>query len=109
MSDRRKLPDSVFDRIRKLASRGWSQKAITKTIGCSHHTVKKALDPGYAERERVRQRKADAKRAPKRGADPARKRYLAEYGKTPEHLARVRARMRWLRAERKQAKPASDS
>ena len=57
----------------------------------------------------MRQRKADAKRAPKRRDDPARKRYQADYGKTPEHLARVRARMRWLRAERKQAKPVSDS
>lgn len=89
----------IVKKVTALAKRGLTRKDIAEEAGVSTSTVRKILDPGYAESERDRLRLADEARAP-RWDDAGYRAYQTAYGATPERLKQVREGMQRLRRGR---------
>jgi hypothetical protein len=99
----RRVPPDMHERIREMSSQGVSQKKVLKALGCSRYTIRKALNPDFAEAERKRQRAID--RSIKRVNDPAYKAYQATWYKLSDHKGKSRARMAAARQARKEDAP----
>jgi hypothetical protein len=81
-----------------LARRGMDKKAIAEEMGCSLYTVRKAIEPDFAEQERARHRSFGAERHERRKGDPDYVAYQKAYSSTDEYRERVRILMAALRA-----------
>lgn len=102
MTGKPTIPKSVHAKIRKLHKAGMTVTAIAGAIGCSTYTVRKAIDPDFVERERVRQRELGPERYAARKMDEAYLAYQEQYSKTEQRRAKAResmARLRKLRAK----------
>jgi hypothetical protein len=98
MAGKPTIPPRVHAKIRKLDAQGVSRAAIAEMIPCSLYTVRKALDPDFAESERERQRGIDRS---DRQENPDYLAYQAAFAATEARREQVRARMAALRAERR--------
>jgi len=94
VSGKATIPARVHARIRALAKRGMGRRAIAEEMGCSLYTVRKALDPDFAERERERHRSFGPARWEGRKGDPDYLAYQADYAATRLAMAVRRARRR---------------
>jgi IS30 family transposase len=101
MSGKPTVPEKVHERIRGLAKSGMSKQDIADSIGRSLYTVRKALEPGFAEQEAARHRAHGAERYQARKNDPHYADYQAAYSSTAERREQVRLSMAALRAKRR--------
>jgi orotate phosphoribosyltransferase-like protein len=88
----------LIKKAQKLERRGLTRADIAADLGVSIKTVRKMLDPAFAESERERLRAVDEARAPRWDNDQNYQDYQRAYGKKPERLAQVRATMQKRRA-----------
>lgn len=84
-------PD-LIQQATELERRGRNRDEIAEAMSLSVKTVRKMLDPAFAESERRRLAEVDKARAPLRRQDPDYRAYQAEVGKSDAHRARVRIR-----------------
>lgn len=100
MAGKPSIPASIHKKIQKLHNQGMGKKAIAAEIGCSMYTVRKALDPDFAGRERERQRALWPDRQVRRKDDENYIAYQQTYSQTPERREQVRQSMTKLRKQR---------
>lgn len=102
MAGKPTIPARVHAQIRALAKLGLGKHQIADRMGRSLYTVRKALEPDFAEQERRRHQAFGAERHERRKSDPDYIAYQDAYSSTHEYREKVRLRMAAIRAHRRE-------